>query len=149
MTEAVLVLSVLLLAMAVACAWLVSRLQQCRKQLSQPKPDANLLLLEVIEPLIREQDPLGAVAKYVKAYELGQAQSRQGYAACLLLLQTMNRAWGLQEYATYQQELTYDPRQHRTESSVGIQPGTHVVVMEPGWSLNEKIVKYPFVVPKA
>jgi hypothetical protein len=112
------------------------------------RQDPQAILTEVANPLVHKRDPLGAVVKFMYAYENGQATTKQAYIASQLLIQVLEESWGLKNFPPYHSIVSYDPTLHRMDSHSSVNPGDSVLIVEPGWKINNKTIKYPFVLPE-
>lgn len=135
----------------VLSAWLFTALQKANKQIAtlrhdtSKRPSNQALLSGLVGPLIRDDDPLGNMLRFMYNHEHDTATVKQGYEACTLLLNTMSNSWRLKPTDRYQSVVQYDPQRHRTSSSAQVTKGQPVIVVEPGWTLVNEPIKYAFV----
>lgn len=138
-------------AMVVVSIWLFAALQKANTQIATLRrdigehPSNQALLSGLVGPLVRDDDPLGNILRFMYNHEHGTANAKQGYEACTLLLNTLSRSWGLNPTDRYQSVVHYDPRRHRTSSNGQVTQGQPVVIVEPGWALVNEPIKYAFV----
>lgn len=141
-----------LLLLALLSVWLYLSLRRANKKLkqvrrgNQPGPTpATVDRAAFVGPLIRDQDPLGNLLRFMHHHEQGIATVKQGYEACELLLDTLARSWSLKPTERYQSVVQFDPERHRLSANVRATKGQRVVVVEPGWTLVNEPIKYALV----
>ena len=139
------ILAILSLALLGVAIWLATRIRSCQSQIRKIKPDPRSILFEYASPLIRDEDPLGNIVKFIWFYEHSQEKPRQAYASCKILMKTLQESWGLEEFVQYRETVPFDRKLHRVDQEVTLAPGDPVIVTEPGWKLGNSIIKYPAV----
>lgn len=152
MTSTTIVLVIALLLLALLTVWLYLSLRRANKKLAhlrrptQPaQTNATVNRVAFVGPLIRDQDPLGNILRFMYHHEQGSATVKQGYEACDLLLDTLARSWSLKPTERYQSTVQFDPQRQRLPSNVQATKGQRVVVIEPGWTLMNEPIKYALV----
>lgn len=98
-----------------------------------------------ISALITDSDALGNLAKFVYWYRRRKATAKDGYVAAQIILQSMEAAWGLRQLGDFQEKANYDPDEHDPGSGQTPSPGDSVRIVEPGWSLGNRVIKRAIV----
>jgi hypothetical protein len=140
-------LSRLVNSLTLLVLWL-SREDRGETVLRSDRPlDASQIEQDIAE-LVGGSDPLGNLAKFMYWQRRGQASADDGYIAANVLFQKLEYTWGLKPFGRFQQVTFFDPKQHRLHPRQDLSPGTLVCVIEPGWVMADRIIKYPLVVKK-
>lgn len=152
MTSITIILMIGLLLLALLTIWLYLALRQTNRKLVQlrqaTQPDRTAQTVNpaaFVGPLIRGQDPLGNMLRFMRHYEDGIATVKQGYEACELLFDTLARSWSLKPTERYQSSVPFDPERHRMSPNNRPTKGQYVIVVEPGWALDNEPIKYALV----
>jgi len=98
-----------------------------------------------ISQLVKGRDPLSSLVKFLYWADRRQAKVSDARAAIELLLDELRQQWGLGPLGQLNDIVSFDPQIHR--SHVQLRPGQRVRIVEPGWELRGKTIKYPLVAP--
>jgi hypothetical protein len=94
--------------------------------------------------LIDGRDPLGNIVKFLYWAEQNRVDVSSAQTATSILLEELERGWGLKCFGEFNSTAPYNPEIHDLKGG-SLKSGHIVRITEPGWQLRGKVIKYPEV----
>jgi hypothetical protein len=99
------------------------------------------------QQLVSGKDALGNLVKFLYWYRKGKATARDAQIVINILLQELERVWGLKQVGQIGEVVSFDPSIHVSYRGEHLSSGERVQIVDPGWQIGDQgqIIKYPIV----
>ena len=99
------------------------------------------------QQLVSGKDALGNLVKFLYWYRKGEATARDAQIVINILLQELERVWGLKQVGQIGEVVIFDPSIHVSYRGEHLSSGERVQIVDPGWQIGDqgRIIKYPIV----